>query len=132
MFLIMCMHSGLHFTLGGINLTNNSHILITDIGTDENALLCVTNNINCCSYVYYRAGEWFYPNRSSVPNNVAGHDFFRGRGSSVVRLSRRNNVESPTGQYRCDVPDRNDVTQILYINVGRRGEPISNASPTAI
>ena len=47
-----------------------------------------------------RFGEWYYPNGSMVPNSGTGHDFFRGRGTDrTIRLSRRNDAQSPTGSF---------------------------------
>ena len=107
--------------LHGDNYTNNSYIPITDIG-NGNALLCVTNNTDCCG-LPRRAGEWFYPNGSTVRIRSAGDDFFRGRGFRAVHLYRLHSAMSPTGLYRCVVPDSNGVNQTLYVHIGlNRGE----------
>ena len=37
-----------HFTLHGKNYTNGDTVMITDIGEGDDALLCVTDNIECC------------------------------------------------------------------------------------
>ena len=73
--------------LGGQSYPNNSIFLMTDIGADGSALLCVTDNVNCCDQVPNRMGEWFYPNKAPVPNLANGENFYRNRGSQVVRLN---------------------------------------------
>ena len=87
---------------------------MSDIGEGGKALTCVTDGIVCCST---NEGEWMYPNNTQVPIDRAGLDFYRNRGPQVVRLNRRNNAVSPTGQYRCSIPDANGVPQTLVANI---------------
>ncbi len=37
-----------HFMLSGRTYTDGDTLLITDIGEEDNALLCVTDNTECC------------------------------------------------------------------------------------
>ena len=106
-----------YFTLRGISYANNSEVLLACIGEGNNALLCFTKNNSCCS-MPNRAGEWYYPNNMSVESKMSGGDIYRGRGPSVVRLSRRNNAQT-TGVFRCEVPDASGTNQQLYVNISK-------------
>ena len=108
----MSNDKGVGFELRGQRHPNNSMFLMSDIGEGDKALLCVTDRIGCCS-----EGEWMYPNNTQVPIDRAGLDFYRNRGPQVVRLNRRNNAVSPTGQYRCSIHDANGLTQTLVANI---------------
>ena len=95
-------------------------MILEDIGEDNNALLCITNQTACCRRPY-TAGNWFFPNGTRVPSKVANEtsreewDIYRTRGQSVVLLHRRRGgVE---GIYRCEIPDTFGFTQTIYIGV---------------
>jgi hypothetical protein len=88
-------------------------IPIADVGEGSasgGALLCMTNKPMCCDDTppNRRQGEWFYPNGTKVGIPASGDDFYRNRGTSVVRLNRRNNVMQPTGLYCCEVATISD------------------------
>ena len=105
---------GVYLQLNGVNYSNNSEVAITDIGSgDEESLLCITDNPNCC--YSSRIGEWYYPNMSMVRLNGDGDGFYRSRGPSVVHLHRRHNVVMPTGEFCCEVPDENRMNQRICI-----------------
>ena len=101
---------------------NNSIVTITDIGVGDNALFCLTNNSRCCRNRYgIASGEWFLPGRSS-PIDGGGEssstvNFSRSRRRSGVILNRRNNAIGPEGLYRCDVIDKQNTLQSLYVGV---------------
>ena len=106
---------GIYFQLNGVNYTNNSEVNITNIGsTDEESLLCITDNTGCCGRII---GEWYFPNRSTVRTEGEGGSFYKNRGPHVVRLHRRHNVMMPTGLFCCEVPDAEKVTQRVCITV---------------
>lgn len=97
---------------------NNTVVLVDDIGEEENALLCITNNADCCSGSI-RAGEFYFPNSNSpVLISREGGDFYRNRGTQLIRLNRRNGATSPTGIFRCEIPDAKGVMQNMLINIG--------------
>ena len=107
------------FMLGGQTYMNNSIVAINDIGEGNNtsgedsALLCVTDNVDCCNNTN---GEFYYPNNSAVGFSST-NSWYRNRGPQVVRLNRRNGVLSPTGRYKCEVPDFSGMNQSIYITV---------------
>ena len=104
------------FEYAGQRYPNNSVFLMTDIGEDDMALTCVTDSVQCCQAANGE-GEWFYPNNTLVSTSGVGMNFYRDRGSQVVRLNRRNNALSPTGKYRCTIPDASGVMQTLVANI---------------
>lgn len=49
--------------------SNNSIVTLTDIGENENALLCIINGSDCCRGSHFMEGverEWYYPSGSMV------------------------------------------------------------------
>ena len=90
----------------GVTYANNTAIAITEVGVDDNAVLCRTNLTNCCGNngSETRQGHWRYPNGTLVNYSDSGDDIYRDRRNVVVRLNRRNSATTPTGQYCCEVP----------------------------
>ena len=96
--------------------TNNTEVLITDIGEDAYAsLTCHTDLTECCRNSDTGGqggrGEWYYPDGRVVQNNAGsitvGDGFYRVRNApQVLRLARRDasNALSPTGSYCCVIP----------------------------
>ena len=101
------------FTLRGQTYLNNSFVLIHDIGEGDDALLCMTDRSDCCRKPN---GEFYYPDSSAVGFSDT-NSLYRNRGPQVVRLNRRNDVLSPTGIYRCNIPDSSGINQNIYINI---------------
>ena len=105
-----------YLTLGStIITTNNTEVLITDIGQDAPgglpSLTCHTNLTQCCRNIDTGGqggrGEWYYPDGRVVPNHAAFEGFYRVRNApQVARLARRvfPNPLSPTGSYCCVIP----------------------------
>ena len=95
-------------SLGTTPLTNNSVVVITDIGDGRSGgspLICATTFTPCCSTAANRHGDWYYPSGDRVPNSATGQDFYRSRGDDgTVRLSRRNNATYPLGVFSCELP----------------------------
>ena len=55
-----------------------------------------------------------------MPNNAAGEDFYRGRGDDqTIWLNRRNNAQSPTGSFCCELLDDSDVTHRVCVTLGK-------------
>ena len=111
------MRTGIYFVLDGQVFVNNSVLSLSEIGEGESALLCKTNLMKCCGTVPNRIGEFYYPNGVRVPVNGRAHGFYRDRGDQVVRLNRREQTISPTGTFRCEIPDENEVMQNLFITL---------------
>ena len=103
--------------LHGRTYLNNTIVLMGDIGEGENALHCVTESTDCCHSITSVRAEFYYPNNSLVSFKASGDLLYRNRGPQVVRLNRRNDVLSPTGRYRCEIPDSTGMIQNSYINI---------------
>ena len=95
---------------------------LEDIGEDDGALLCLTDQPACCRPPYTGVngsalGNWFFPNGTNLSTGsvTSRWDFYRTRGQSVVLLHRRRGGVS--GIYSCEIPDAMNVTQAIYIGV---------------
>lgn len=114
---------GVYLQLNGMNLSNNSLVHITEIGTgDDESVLCITNNSYCCRWGDTSngqpKGQWYFPNNgSAVGTDGERGDFYRNRGPSVVRLHRRNNALMPGGSFCCEIPDANERYHALCLMV---------------
>ncbi len=116
---------------GPIITTNNTEILITNIGGGgQPPLTCHTDSYTCCrradNYIHDIGGlgRWTWPNGSVILNNAssiaAGQQFYIVRNAAqLIRLARRegNNPLSPTGSYCCTVPTT-EGNMILCANLG--------------
>ena len=118
--------SGVKLSLHGVDIANNSYVNVNDIGVeDRDALLCHTDNRNCCTNMIgqQRAGEWYFPNGTTVEtvgyNNYIGHTsyFFRSRGTQTVLL-RRESYPSEIGKFCCEVLNAYNLNQSICANVG--------------
>ena len=108
----------LKFLLRNQTYLNNSLVALNDIGEGDNALLCMTDKPDCCKPTNGPLqGEFYNPNNTLVRTRAGGDALYRNRGPQVVRLNRRNNVLSPTGIYRCEIPDSSGRIRNIYINV---------------
>ena len=106
------------FSLRGTIYQNNSIVMLEDIGENDDALLCITNQTACCrptDGMGHVLGNWFFPNGTRVPSSGNQWDIYRNRGQMVVRMHRRRGGEE--GIYHCEIPDAMNVTQTLYIGL---------------
>ena len=93
---------------------------LTDIGDIFNgpALFCLTPSTDCCSATETPneatvTREWYLPDGRLPP---AGTSFSREQVSSAVRLYR-NGATSPTGVFRCNVPDASGTSQNIFVGI---------------
>ena len=97
------MTTSVYFELNGKVYPNNSVISLSEVGENENALLCKTDLVTCCGTLPNRFGEFYYPNGDSISVKGLGHGFYRNRGVQEVRLNQREGVTSPTGKFHCAI-----------------------------
>ena len=95
-----------------------------NIGEGGLALLCLTDKLDCCNDSYPRFGEWYFPDGTVVGIGGAG-DIYRNRGPSVVRLNKRNNATLASGVYHCNIPDKHDMHQSIYVGIYSIGSGMS-------
>ena len=103
--------------LGGKVYQNNSAAPLTEVGEGDNALLCKTDKEECCGTVPNRFGEFYYPSGIQVPIARQQQGFYRNRGNQIIRLNRREGITSPTGPYRCEIPNADDMMVTIYITL---------------
>ena len=109
----LCACAGLGFFLNGMLLSNNSIVLLRDIGEGSNALFCLTDRSQCCSNGQ-RRGAWVFPDGTLVTDT---NGFYLSRGLSSLHLNRRINAMGPTGIFKCEIPDQANVLMNMYIGV---------------
>ena len=120
---IMLLSTAIALQLSGQRYDSHSLVILTDIGEgDTAALLCLTDREMCCRGSDGGAGgDWYYPDGGLVPFAFGGTSIYQTRGASRVRLNRRNDAQSPTGVYRCDVLDASGTNQSIYVGVYLEG-----------
>lgn len=105
--------AGLRVMLNGLQVASSGDVVITDIGENTDALLCMTDQTDCCNVPSNKRGEWRFPDNSLVRNN-----FFRTRATQLVLLNRRNNALGPLGTYCCEVDTIADPNARICVNIG--------------
>ncbi len=101
----------------------NSQVDIDTIGeTDEQALICRTDNAQCCRGSNgLAAGEWRFPNGEVVPRRTnvdASVPFVSSRDTGILRLHRRGSVSGPTGSYCAVIPDSAGANVTFCVRIG--------------
>ena len=98
----------------GVIIANNSILLLDDVGTALDSLICFTSDPDCCSLsAGQELGQWFNPDESEVD----GIAFTQGRGLSVLTLNNEKASENDTGLFQCQIPDSQGVNQTLFIGI---------------
>ena len=117
LYLLVNLFSGVGFFFNNNNLSNNSIVLLSDIGEGSGALLCLTGRERCCSTTRggERRGAWRFPNGSEVM--LSGGNIYHERSYSSLSLNRRNNAVGPTGIYTCAIPDAGNIVRTLVIGI---------------
>ena len=96
---------------------NNSVLSLSSVGEGDSALICRTNNSECCDTPPNRYGDFYYPSGTKVPINKFRHGFYRNRGYQEVYLNKRSGITTPVGVFRCQIPDSNGSMQNIYITL---------------
>ena len=99
-------------------LENNSIIQISRVGKDDESITCNTEKESCCKDS--RSGEWYYPNKTIVPNMGFRYIFYRDRDNEGNIKLHRAHKSSITGKYCCQVPDKNcdGLNHTLCVELG--------------
>ena len=88
-------------------LANHSYVDISQVGSDGSAsdsVQCITDLTTCCStHQGNHRGDWYFPNGVRLLFSNSVDDIYEQRVAQRVELCRRNNANSPTGIYRCDI-----------------------------
>ena len=109
-----------HLTFRGNNLSNHSYVDIAEVGEDRgdpgNTVQCHTDLMGCCSDGSpLPPGHWFTPSNTRLNRNG---NIRQDRDGRVVHIRHRNNVNGPTGIYRCFIATTaNSVGETLYVGL---------------
>ena len=115
-----------YVSFNGQTLANHSYVdlsLVGDASSGSDSVQCHTDTGTCCSVPQGRhRGDWYFPNGTRLLHPGSG-DMYESRLSQRVDLRRRNNANSPTGIYRCDIPtnavhDDDDISVRDTVYVG--------------
>ena len=91
-----------------------------EIGEDSEALICATDKETCCTVEFDAVGNWYMPNGSQIMQQVNdSRVFYVSRGNQTVELNYvgASDREVPTGIYHCEIADKNNVINYLYIGI---------------
>ena len=107
-----------HLSFGSV-LPNHSYVDLGMVGASfSNSVQCHTGNHN---------GQWYFPDGDPLQTKSQDGDIYRfepAMDNTRVDLRRRNNANSPTGIYHCDVAVSGNADGAifyvgLYINGGK-------------
>ena len=149
---------GVSLMFRGATIPNNSFVDIDDImytspenpcctelpsntNPRDEALLCVTDLVDCCDTPRTVRGDWYYPDGRRVELNPAATVTFRAnRGPyeetngqthyGSVRLFRRYGSPPGRGRFRCELPSAAHVYETLYVNIGEFDACLVYVNPT--
>lgn len=96
-------------------IQNNSLISLEAF---TNSLYCITNNPMCCDT---SSGNWFPPRDddpvSTSPNSTTFYHFWRNNQSIELSILNDSAGIVDDGLYRCEILDKENVTQTLYVGI---------------
>lgn len=102
-------------------IPNNSIILLleNDNVTAIGPLLCITTLPSCCDT--NRAGNWFPPEGNDPLNNASSNSMGLYQSWTDDQTIELNGLSeegfSESGLYYCEVPDRENNLQTLYVGI---------------
>ena len=111
-----------YVSFSGQTLDNHSYVDLSLVGddyySDSNSVQCIPDLRTCCSVAQgAHRGDWYFPDGTRL---LLIGDIYEGRGSQRVALHRRNNANSPSDIYRCDIPTiagYNSVRDTVYVGL---------------
>ena len=117
-------------TFMGETLPNHAYINLTLVGSDaSDSVQCHTDLSTCCTGRNGpHRGNWFPPDNELRLPFSGGADIYESRGLQQVSLHRRNDVNMPSGIYRCDIAthavhddDDTKVGESVYVGLYASG-----------
>ena len=109
-------YSAVFLNIDGENIPNNFYLDISNVTTNQTALICRTDNVNCCSDGMLEGG-WLDPSGAQISSNLnSPHGFYISGSYQELRLIR--GVGTPSdGIYTCTLPDSSTQTQMAYVGL---------------
>ena len=117
----------------GETLPNHAYVNLSLVGNDDSgsdSVQCHTDQGTCCrSSDGSHRGDWFAPSEMRLPFHTdTSTDIYEVRGSQRVDLRHRNNVDMPSGIYRCRIAtnavhddDDTSVRESVYVGLYASG-----------
>ena len=108
-------------------LPNHSYVDLTLVGDPgDHSVQCHTDLSTCCSGTEGpHRGDWYFPDGTRLPFSAEGVGIHEQRVAQQVELRRRNNANSPSGIYRCDISTEavqdNSVRDTVYVGLYATG-----------
>ena len=112
-------------------LPNHAYVNLTLVGDPYDyygepgeGVQCHTDLVTCCSGPQGRhRGDWYFPNGTRMPFSTPTIGIHEARLAQQADIRRRNNADSPSGIYRCDIPtdsvhDETDISVRDTVYVG--------------
>ena len=102
-----------------VEIENHSFLRFADVTTGDNALLCVSDNTNCCTG---DNANWFLPG-STTPLTTSSSPYSVTRSTTAPRnvALRRSgdgggaDSDDDDGLYRCEIIDTDGNIHMLYV-----------------
>ena len=117
-----------YVSFNNMNLPNHSYVDLSLVGDAEDgsdSVQCHTDLTSCCGSGLDSASrpDWYFPDGTEMRFEFDGGDIYQRRGAQRNYLRRRNNVLSPSGIYRCDIPtdDGDLVRETVYVGIYSSG-----------
>ena len=110
----------------GVTLPNHGYMGLSLVGDAEDgsdSVQCHTDLTICCRSIdgigYYGRPDWYFPDGTEMGFSSGDGDIYQARGAQRNDLRRRNNVLSPSGIYRCEIPtdDGDLVRETVYVGI---------------
>ena len=110
--------------IAGQTYPNNSIIQLSEVFEASNksqSLTCATENRPCCKNPHM-IGEWYYPNKTAVPNLAEGNTFYTHRendGTLLLHLRNSSTSLLNISQFCCELPNINSLNQMICVYLGK-------------
>ena len=110
----------------GETLPNHGYVDLSLVGDAEDggdSIQCHTDLMMCCrgsdGIDEAARPDWYFPDGTEMGFSSGGGDIYQARGAQRLDLRRRNNVFSPSGIYRCEIPtdDGDLVRERVYMGI---------------
>ena len=116
----------------GETLLNHGYVDLSLVGDAEDggdSVQCHTDLMICCRETdgigdaEDERPDWYFPNGTEMGFSSGGDDIYQLRGAQRNDLRLRNNVLSPSGIYRCEIPtnassiDDTTMRDIVYVGL---------------
>ena len=99
-----------------VEIENHSFLRFSDVATGDNALLCVSDNTDCCTE---DNANWFLPG-STTPLTTSSSPYSVTRSSTAPRnvalmcSGGGTDTENDDGLYHCEIIGTDGTIQLLY------------------